>query len=783
VAARIARIGTDSRLESASPIRATQRGGTPVDRSTAPGPVGDAGRLRRPGAAWLVAAGLVSAGVIAYANREPLFWDQGLSVNDVWSRGDRLAPLMLFVLPILGAVLSLALATPGRTAAAAALAILGLAGFANYLGSFGSVLEVDAGAAGRGLELGLLGSILMIAAGLAAGFGAASGPPSSVRTGVTWVVAAVGTLALLGPTAYLIGEYRFWYFFPLLVLLPAAVALARALRRLTPLAGGAALTMLGLSILVTYADLLGDLLGTDLGDLVTASVDALALAAGVFTVLGLALLATDTRVPPATDEPAADERGADARSEATRHLCVALHLDRDLARRAMREVVDGEARAVAPSLGIDLGVVVRHCLVARHRQLVRDAVLGCVAGLLVLELFALVVHRDAAVLRHVLLTLLLGWLAVAVERFVARHLVVGRRLSREAFARQRTPLLDAAEESRVRALERLERGNVTPYGGFFPFVGSGREVGGWSFALSVLRGSQGIGGEPLEPAAFELADLYETVRRDIDRLGIEGLAVEDRLYVDGEELAADRRFLDAGPPPRLRTEVTPEQLGELVRTPERVNRVYRCIRVHGWSGEYVLSVYLNFTLAGPGLFAEARYFLLLPPKPEYVALGQGIVPPSAGALFGTAGAALRATPRALVTAVRGVSGDVRDLSRPPVVVGADTRAGVVNHGATTSLRELAQGTAHRRYFQRLDLEMTTKIVERQLLESIARFLREHRVDTSELEERQTAILNYGLIVSGGSVTAESVAVGQGAQSLVSRIGAAIRQPAEERVRK
>jgi hypothetical protein len=314
-------------------------------------------------------------------------------------------------------------------------------------------------------------------------------------------------------------------------------------------------------------------------------------------------------------------------------------------------------------------------------------------------------------------------------------------------------------------------------------VGSGRELGGWSFALSVLRGSQGLGGEPLEPEAFELVDLYETVRRDIDRLGIEGLAVEDRLYVDGEELAADRRFLDAGPPPRLQTEITPEQLREFVRTPERVNRVYRCIRVHGWSGEYVLSVYLNFTLAGPGLFTEARYFLLLPPKPEYVALGQGIVPLSAGAVVRTAGAALRGTPRALVTAVRGTSADVRDLSRPPVVLGAEPRNGVVNHGATTSLRELAQGTEYRRYFQRLDLEMTTKIVERQLLASIAQFLREHRVDTSELEERQTAILNYGLIVSGGNLTAESVAVGQGAQSLVSRIGAAIRQPAQEGAKK
>ena len=744
----------------------------------------DAGRQRRPRAGWLAAAGLASSGLVAYANSRPLYLNQYLSVNDYWLHGDKLSPLMLFLLPILGAVLSLALATPARTAAAAALATLGLAGFANHLAGFGSAVDLDVSFVGRGLELGLLGSILMIAAGVAAGFGGASGPVPPVPAAVTWVGAAVAVLTLV-PAVCLIAapEFRFWYVLPLLILLAAALVLARAVRRLAPLAGGAALTMLGVSTALTYADLFDALLGTEVTRLLVASADAVALAAAALTALGIGLLVAGAGVPRGPEPPAVDERGADSRSEATRHLCVAMHLDRHLARRAMREVIDDEARAIAPSLGIDLGLVVRHCLVARHRQRVRDAVLACLLLVVPVELFAAVVRRDAGIVRYLLLTLLLGWLTVAVERFVARHGVVGRRLSREAFVRQPAPLLDAAEESRVRALERLERGNVTPYGGFFPFVGSGREVGGWSFALSVLRGARGAGGEPLEPEAFELVDLYDTIRHDLQRLGIEGLRVEDRLYVDGEELAADRRFLDTGPPARLRTEIAPEALRELVRTPERVNRVYRCIRVFGWSGEYVLSVYLNFTLAGPGLFSEARYFLLLPPKPEYVALGQGIVPLSGGELLRTAGGALLDAPAVVLAAVQGTAADVRELSRPPVVVGAGARAGV-NHGATTSLRELAQGTAYRRYFQRLDLEMTVKLVERQLLESIARFLRERGIDTSELEERQTAILNYGLIVSGGNVTAESVAVGQGAQSFASRIGAAIRQqPAQEGVTK
>jgi hypothetical protein len=742
--------------------------------------------------------GLSSSAVVALANREALYGFPDRSVNDYWFAGGRLNALFLFLLPVLGALMSLALAArPPRVPAATALAVLGLAGLANFTGPAAWTLTTAAEVGlGRGTLLGLLGSILMLAAGVAAGFGAASEPPEPVVPLIPPISGGVSVLVLVSPLPYLVREYEvFWYFLPLTVLLVAAVVVSRSLRRLGPGAGGSALAAIGVSLALTYADLLdGGIYPGEDSDLTTIAIVAVFVAALVQIVAGLAVLARggaptadllgadpdplDAELPDT--EPLATTRPDGERSEATRHLCVAMHLDGDLARRAMREVIDGDARAIAPSLGVDLGMVVRHCLIARHRQRVRDAVLLCLSALALVSVYALVVEQQAAAFRYLLLIVVAGWAVVAVERIVARHGVVARRLTRAEFARQPRPLLDAAEERKVRALERLEVGNVTPYGGFFPFVGSGKEVGGWSFALSVLRGSETIAGDRAVPRPFDVDDLYDAVRADIDRLGIEGLSVEDRLYVDGEDLAADRRFLAIGPPPQLRTEISAEQLREFVRKPELANRVYRCIRVYGWGGEFVLSIYLNFTQAGQGLFTEARYFLLLPPKPEHVALDHGVEPLSVGAAIRTATSTIRLMPRVLGSAGRGATADLRELSRPPVVVTAGTDAfTTANLGATTSLRELAQGTNYRRYFQRLDSEMTTKIVERQLLDSIARFLREHQVDTSELQERQTAILNYGLIVSGGTMTAQSVAVGQNAQSLISRLSAAIRPPKDE----
>lgn len=60
--------------------------------------------------------------------------------------------------------------------------------------------------------------------------------------------------------------------------------------------------------------------------------------------------------------------------------------------------------------------------------------------------------------------------------------------------------------------------------------------------------------------------------------------------------------------------------------------------------------------------------------------------------------------------------------------------------------------------------MYAKIVERQILESIIDFLDSKNIDTTDLKEQRMTILNTGLIVSGGSVNAESIAVGEQAKA-------------------
>jgi hypothetical protein len=62
----------------------------------------------------------------------------------------------------------------------------------------------------------------------------------------------------------------------------------------------------------------------------------------------------------------------------------------------------------------------------------------------------------------------------------------------------------------------------------------------------------------------------------------------------------------------------------------------------------------------------------------------------------------------------------------------------------------------------LDKEMYVKLLDRTLLDAIVEFLAAHGIDTGELVERRETIINNGIMVPGGSVTAHDIAVGQNA---------------------
>ena len=173
-------------------------------------------------------------------------------------------------------------------------------------------------------------------------------------------------------------------------------------------------------------------------------------------------------------------------------------------------------------------------------------------------------------------------------------------------------------------LQEAETGNTVIYSGFSPFVGSGENVGAWSFALD-LRKRAGDGAGRMQSGTnseanlsaselhgITLEALYARVARDIAELNLDRVTVQDKLYVNGRDIRDDKRLLSD---PLGRPRIWGRGRGmtnAMLEQAEKQLRHYRCIRVVDWSGELVLSIFLRFSKLSHNLFVEASYFLLTP---------------------------------------------------------------------------------------------------------------------------------------------------------------------------
>ena len=469
-----------------------------------------------------------------------------------------------------------------------------------------------------------------------------------------------------------------------------------------------------------------------------------------------------TAVPPGTLSRLAVVDVAGSR-ESTRLLAAAAQLDARFARRVVRDVLKDNYRAVAPSFGVDLGTVLRHCVVARGRHGARNVLLLALTGPLILGLAHL---SMAAGVILVASAFALASGAIFIESWTGRQRIAVRSLNRhscEPSAAMR--YLSPGAPYQISDVAQAESTNIVVYSGYSPFVGSGINQGGWSFAVNVVRGREGVDGVRNKPRAFSVEDLHASVASHLLELGMD-LRISDRLYVDGE-LVRDEPLIVPDRFRRPRTHVNPDELTKLAT--KRVGRRFNCITVSGWEDELVYTLFLNFALSGASLFADATSCLLLPPQEEHRRVDSIEPHPFIGERLRAAGRAMAATvllpldaTRALgemgpaLTAWRRRVGGRRAIASNP---GYD-------YGAVRSVREGAQSKRYRRYFQVADRDMYGKILDREIFDAIRTFLADHDIDTSDFDERQAAVLNYGVMVTGGQVDAQSLAVGPQAQSTV-----------------
>ena len=751
------------------------------------------GWRRRPVAAVILASLLGLAGLLPNI----FIFHRAISVADLMTRRiNWFAYGPMFVLPFLAcaALILMAFARERRFASGFLLAT-GAAGYVFYLQTLDVFLSnpLPHPAPGRAMFAGMLGSAVILAAGMTSrGEDPGYRPKAGVAALLVTVVAALavvagsfyGWAAYLGPSSAPGYGWRLISGLSVFVLAPAILAAGAC----TAVAGrrnpdrrvaAGVLVAGGFLALVYFLDshvfewlIPIGLVASPPGPLTTSG--DIGVAAGLaFVLTGAGLVIRNAARPVGEAMPSDSLPGSElAQSETTRLLCIAAHVDDRFTRQVANKIVTESRRALVPSVGMDLGTVLSHCFAARRRQIIRDTL---ITALLLAALPLLLDLHTKAGLRDLVVLLALAAAVALAERWLARYRVGVRLLSKGKFDSARLPSLTAVERQRLAELLTYERGNLSVYGPYSPFAGSGFSLGGWSFALNTARGAEQLGGHSrLTPISFDIAELYAAVRQDIEALELAGVLIESRLLADGRSVAGDQIFTWYGTTPPV-TEISADLLSRLMHAPDPRNRVYQCVRMQDWRGDVVLSVFVNFTKRGTGLLAEVQHFVLAPVKEQYRQLDL-LTGRSAGRrLRGE----LRDAPRSLVSA----------LAKAPFhVIGAAWRAGLregadsvsarrnndadseCNFGAFTSVRELGQSAVYRKYFQQVDRDLSTKLIDRQVLDTITTFLDAHNIDTSQFDDQRATILNQGLLISGGEFRAGSVAVGQRARARTTTSG-------------
>jgi hypothetical protein len=481
-------------------------------------------------------------------------------------------------------------------------------------------------------------------------------------------------------------------------------------------------------------------------------------------------------------------------SDATRYLCAAAHLDSRFARMAVHAILQEEQRVIAPSFGVDVHTVLRHCVAARRRRGVRNALLALMVA------SPLYLSNELAGFYGIVLTF---WAIVLAERCIATFGVMATYLRRDdprpGDLTVRTPW--PATHRQLQAVEQKAAGNVVVYSGYQPFVGCGKPIGGWSFVVDLGKGKakpkrRDDDEDDQEPAVetplpVDVAELHQHVGSVVEGLKLPGLTLQDRLFVNGLDIHHEPGML-RGWPPRPVPAVDDKQLHEVMRSPKHSVRHYKYIQVVDWDGDLILSIFLRFHKVGvdpsdsghdparPGgnLFVEANHALLLPIRPEYRTVDRLRYTPTVGTMLDVLREAAWTTFKLFVLwpflVTRSAYWRVRWFSyrrRTRRELRSDP---TFDYGALSSLREIGASSAYRRYFQRLDYQMHWKLVERRMLEAIVTFLDARLVATDELRDRQTSILNQEVTYSfaGANLRAESMAIGDRAKATVHRASGA-----------
>lgn len=313
--------------------------------------------------------------------------------------------------------------------------------------------------------------------------------------------------------------------------------------------------------------------------------------------------------------------------------------------------------------------------------------------------------------------------------------------------------------------------NIIISGGFSPFVGSGFDLTGWSFTVN-LRNAE---DDSKEIHSIDVKSLYSETVQSIQNIKIDSFKIKDELFVDGRDVRDAASLLPDGNYNKPLSKLPVSEIEELAGYDDLKARHYKVIRVFLWEGQIVLSIFFRYVKKAGTLFVETKIFVLPPLKNEFMQYDEMPRSPNSGELLQDGFASvIKSTVLwipVLFKALTFIQGGWAETPRKKEKINKKEikKNNKYNYGWPASLREVWSSSSYERYFQMVDQDFHLKMIKETLMDSLQKSLEERNISTEGFKESSSTIFNEGIIISGGSIKAENVAVGSGAQAKAKKV--------------
>jgi hypothetical protein len=469
--------------------------------------------------------------------------------------------------------------------------------------------------------------------------------------------------------------------------------------------------------------------------------------------------------------PASQVKPVPRRCDVTRYMCASIFLGHDKAiRKNLRAFAADRHHAAAVNYGLNVRLLARVLDFFDQRKF-RFALWHGPLGLFIFfVLISMYIAGGEEAQPMVILIMVVAALLLAIPEYRQfmrnRYEHPLRHFSRATYDPEKA--MSAFQNSRGKLEREIAShdpgGNTTVYGGFEPFTGEGGALGNWSLVVDTRKGKEGE-----LPVKFSEQELEDAIQASFDTLALPGLEIKEHLFIHGcdvghiQELLPDR----FGPPHQTVTEST---MSAFRHSDSHDARVYKSISAWSWNDQVRISFFYRTIFQGPMLYIEAHSRVLHPVAATHREI-DNLTQPSAGKKFSTFIGLVLITPVLCVSESFGLLLRMRDASLLRKLEKEEKKKieeqARYNYGSTASLRESFSALIYDHYFEKSDRDLYLTTIEKQLLDSILAFLESKNVDTSDLKEERTYIINSGLIVHGGLQTS-ALAVGEQAQAMAGK---------------